>query len=38
MIHMVHAGLVGGEVQLSDETYRAWSEGLFALSCFSDMQ
>ncbi len=29
---------VGGGVLVSDETDRVWSEALFALTCFSDMQ
>ena len=29
---------VGGGVLTSDETDRVWSEALFALTCFSNMQ
>jgi hypothetical protein len=29
---------VGGGVLVNDETDRVWSEALFALTCFSNMQ
>jgi hypothetical protein len=39
LVYVVGALLVGGVVvQLNDETEILWSEALFALTCFGNMQ